>query len=108
MIIDPVLAEKLRLLSHDLSSEWGIICGATYLLEKEASSSADKQQFEAMQRRATQRFQAIVAQIAQHFPQQALVDQLANSLSRGDEAAWSTALLAQLTPLVSAVKQLLQ
>lgn len=105
--IDPILAEKLRLLSHDLSNEWGNLCGATYFLEQETSLPVDRDQFEAMQRRAAQRLQAIVVQIAQHFPQQALFDQLASSLIRANEVAWSTTLLEQLTPLVSAVKQVL-
>lgn len=97
----------MRLLSHDLNSGWGILCGATYLLEQETSSSADRELVESIQNRATQRLQAIVTQVAQHFPQQTLVGQLSRSLTRRDEAPWSTALLEQLTPLVNAVKQLL-
>jgi len=106
---EAALRLQLDQLSHDLNNEWGIIWGATSFAAQEAISSADRDQFEAMQRRAMQRLQAIVAQLAPYFPRQALVSQLASAcaLKRGDQAVWSTEQLEQLTPLVDAVKRLL-
>lgn len=105
---DPSVAETLRLLSHELNSAWGILCGATSILEQDTSASPDRDPFEAIQNRAAQGLQAIVAQVVSLFPQQTLISQLAKSLPRGQEATWSTIRLTQLTPLVHAVNHVLQ
>ena len=109
-IIDLTL-DQIRLLSHDLNSDWTVINCVAYFIDEEHLSQSDYQVYEGMFDRAKANLQSTLTQLLVYLPQKDLladIVRLVNQLEIQNLPLVTAELKPQVNELQLLLKKLLK